>query len=338
MTTLRDILRGFRPVDGEVLRVAGTEVIAGAEAGVGVAPAVDEVPAEATFFLGASSGPFTGGASLTGATPTAGAFTTASDTPTTPAFTTASDTPFAAIDPRRLRVEVAVGAAVRLVVLHTRVGMSQLDIVAGEGAWIELTELFVAEAFAELTITQAAHSTCRTTLVQFSSANIACRIDLEGPQAENTLGGVFLAGDAEHCEVHLQTNHHAPDCRSNSSVRGVAGGTALGEFVGKVYVAPDAQHTDARQQSRNILLGEGARIRTEPQLEIYADDVKCTHGATVGQVDTEAILYMRQRGLSEVQARRLQIEGFVGEVVRGCGIEPLCDALMQAVADKMERM
>ena len=105
-----------------------------------------------------------------------------------------------------------------------------------------------------------------------------------------------------------------------------------------VYVAPDAQRTDARQQSRNILLSETARITTQPQLEIYADDVKCSHGATVGQMDAEAILYMRQRGLSEAQARRLQIEGFVGDVVVRCGIEPLCGAILELASAKMEKL
>ena len=93
----------------------------------------------------------------------------------------------------------------------------------------------------------------------------------------------------------------------------------------------------AQQQNRNILLSETARITTQPQLEIYADDVKCSHGATVGQMDSEAILYMRQRGLSEAQARGLQIEGFVGDVVRRCGIEPLCEAAMEAVVAKLEK-
>ncbi len=103
-------------------------------------------------------------------------------------------------------------------------------------------------------------------------------------------------------------------------------------------MAPDAQRTDARQQSRNVLLSDTARIVAEPQLEIYADDVKCSHGATVGRMEDDTILYMRQRGLSEAQARRLQIEGFVGDVVRRCGIEPLCEALAEAVAAKLERM
>lgn len=246
--------------------------------------------------------------------------------------------PFAAVDPRKLRIEAAAGASARIVVLHTAPDMSVLEVELAEGAQLELTELFTAEAFAEVSVKQAAHSRCRLTTVQLASANASYRIDLDGADAENELGGVFLATGGEHCVVKLRTVHNVADCRSDSYIKGVAGGQAVGEFSGLVYVAPDAQRTDARQQSRNILLSETARITTQPQLEIYADDVKCSHGATVGQMDADAILYMRQRGLSEAQARRLQIEGFVGDVVGRCGIEPLCGAIMERAAAKIETM
>ena len=246
--------------------------------------------------------------------------------------------PFAAVDPRKLRIEAVAGASARIVVLHTAADMSVVEVELGEEAQLELTELFTAEAFAEVSVKQAARSRCRLTTVQLSSANASYRIDLDGADAENELGGVFLAAGNEHCVVKLRTGHNVADCRSNSYIKGVAGGQAVGEFCGMVYVAPDAQRTDARQQSRNILLSRTARITTQPQLEIYADDVKCSHGATVGQMDAEAILYMRQRGLSEAQARRLQIEGFVGDVVTRCGIEPLCGAILERAAAKIETL
>lgn len=245
---------------------------------------------------------------------------------------------YAAVDPRKLLVELEAGASARLALVHTSPEMSSLRLVLGEGARLEVTELFTAEAFAEVKIEQAARSVCALTAVQLTSANASFTIDLNGSDAENRLGGVFLAGGEEHCVVKLRTNHNVPDCRSDSYIKGIAGGSAVGEFCGLVYVAQDAQHTDARQQSRNLLLSETARITTRPQLEIYADDVKCSHGATVGQMDAEAILYMRQRGLSEAQARRLQIEGFVGDIVHRCGIEPLCEAMMEAVSAKMEKL
>ena len=104
-----------------------------------------------------------------------------------------------------------------------------------------------------------------------------------------------------------------------------------------VYVAPDAQRTNSEQLSRNITIGN-ARIETLPQLEIYADDVKCSHGATVGQMDADAILYMRQRGLSLATAKRLQIEGFVDDVVLHLSIAGVEDVLMELMAEKLNRL
>lgn len=251
---------------------------------------------------------------------------------------TAAEQPFAAVDPQKLRVEVAAGVSARLVVVHGKPVASSLSLLLERGAQLEVTEVFLGEAFAEVHAVQAADSSCCLTAVQLAGANVSYRIDLDGAHAASKVGGLFLAADGEHCVMELRTVHNVPDCTSNSLVKGIAGGSGVGEFRGLVYVAPDAQRTDARQQSRNILLSDAARIVTKPQLEIYADDVKCSHGATVGQMDAEAIFYMQQRGLSLAQARRLQIEGFAGDVVRRCGIGELGEALMEAVARKMENM
>lgn len=139
-------------------------------------------------------------------------------------------------------------------------------------------------------------------------------IELSGEDAEVELYGVFVAREGANIKVHTEMRHNAPRCRSNQQVRGVASEGGYGLFDGLVYVAPDAQQTEAYQQSRNVLLAPSARIQTQPQLEIYADDVKCSHGATVGQMNEEEIYYMRQRGLSEEDARRLQLGGFVQEI------------------------
>ncbi len=245
---------------------------------------------------------------------------------------------FVAVDPRKLRVEVAAGAPARLVVVHEKALPSSLAVSLERDARLELTEVFLAGASSETGVTQRAGSRCSVASVQLAGANASYRVDLDEPGADSSVSGAFLAARNEHCVVRLCTNHRAPECRSDASVRGIAADGGLGEFRGLVYVAPDAQRTDACQQSRNILLGEGARIVSEPQLEIYADDVKCTHGATVGQMDAEAILYMRQRGLSRTLARRLQIEGFVGDIVRRACDGELGEALMEAVARKMELM
>lgn len=250
----------------------------------------------------------------------------------------AAGLPFAAVDPDRLSVEVEAGVEAALVVLHGSPDETSIDVRLAEGASLALTEIFVSEAFVECRIRQEARSRCSVMTAMFSSANVRYRTDLDGAGAESELDGVFVAGGDEHCVVELRTAHNVPDCRSRSAVKGVAGGRALGEFRGVVYVAPDAQRTDARQQSRNVLLGAEARIDTKPQLEIYADDVKCTHGATVGMMDNEAILYMRQRGLSLQQARSLQIEGFVDDIVLRCPLDAVREALVGAVAEKLEKM
>ncbi len=243
-----------------------------------------------------------------------------------------------AVDPGTLRFSVPEGASRSLVVVRTKADAAETEISVGRGAELSIVEICLAEAFVAARVRQEAGSRCRISVVELSGAHAGYTLDLDGSGAENRLQGLFLAAGDEHCELQVRVNHHTSDCRSDSLVKGVAGGRAVGEFRGLVYVAPDAQRTDARQTSRNLLLGREARIVAEPQLEIYADDVKCSHGATVGQLESDAILYMRQRGLSERQARRLQIEGFAGDVVARCGAAALGEALGDLVAAKLERM
>lgn len=243
----------------------------------------------------------------------------------------------AVVAPQELTVRVAAGVAARLSLLHAAAERSQVRVELGAGASLALTQLFGTGASASLHAVQAAGSRCTAGMVLLAEGAAEYRFELNAPDAECALDGVFVAGDAEHCEVGVRVEHNAAGCRSHSLVKGVAGGTATGAFRGLVYVAQDAQRTDARQQSRNLLVGRDARIATRPQLEIYADDVKCTHGATVGQLDDDAVLYMRQRGLSEAQARALQVEGFVGDVVSRIPSEPLRALLAEAVSRKLER-
>lgn len=140
-------------------------------------------------------------------------------------------------------------------------------------------------------------------------------IELDGEGADAEIFGLMVAGEGCKARVKTEMRHNAPGCHSNQIVRGIADGNGYGLFEGLVYVAPDAQQTEAYQTSRNVLLAPEARIQTLPQLEIYADDVKCSHGATVGQMNEEQIYYMRQRGLSDADARRLQLGGFMQEII-----------------------
>lgn len=162
-----------------------------------------------------------------------------------------------------------------------------------------------------------------------SRTNIVTR--MTGPHAEAVCDGVFVASKGVR-DVFMDVRHEACDCRSSELVKGMATEGAVGSFAGRIYVASDAQRTDASLLNRNIVLSEASRVYTKPTLEIYADDVKCGHGATVGKLDPEAIYYMRQRGLSEESARRLQLIGFATEVVERFGKGPtkrITDAIEQ---------
>lgn len=245
--------------------------------------------------------------------------------------------PLLALNPRNMVVEADTTAPVKLVIVHTQTNEASVELRLGENAQLSLTEVYLAEAFAEVRISQASGSRCRIVTAELRSANVAYRINLEGRGAENELSAVFVASDSEHCTIDLTTNHLVSDCKSDSLVKGVASGRSTGEFRGLVYVAPDAQRTDAQQQSRNIEIGD-AHIVTMPQLEIYADDVRCSHGATVGQLDDDAVLYMRQRGLSEKDARRLQTEGFVNDVASRCDVDAIAEMLSEEIAAKLEKL
>lgn len=243
------------------------------------------------------------------------------------------------VNPSTMKVVVAEGVAANLVLLHTEPTQASIDVELAEGASLSVGDFYLAGAFAEVKIKQSVSSECRMVVVQLGDANVMYDISLDGENASSTLHGVFVGTGSEHAVFDLTTRHNVSDCRSESLVKGVVSGRAAGEFRGLVYVAQDAQRTDARQTSRNVEIGNAAHIITKPQLEIYADDVKCSHGATVGQIDDEPILYMRQRGLSEQVARRLLLEGFVGDVVSHCeaGGE-LCAALAAEVESKLNKL
>jgi Fe-S cluster assembly protein SufD len=138
---------------------------------------------------------------------------------------------------------------------------------------------------------------------------------LNGEGVECALNGLYVA-DAERLVDHHTTIDHArPHCGSREVYKGILGDRARGVFNGKIVVRPDAQKTDAKQTNRALLLSEEAVINTKPQLEIFANDVKCTHGAAVGQIDDEALFYLRSRGLSDAEARQLLIQAFAADVL-----------------------
>jgi Fe-S cluster assembly protein SufD len=145
-----------------------------------------------------------------------------------------------------------------------------------------------------------------------------CRNELDtvlgGPGAFARLNGLFLGAGGQHLDNHTLVDHAMPHCSSDELYKGVLADTSRGVFRGRVLVRPDAQKTDAQQSNPNLLLSDRAEIDTKPQLEIYADDVKCSHGATVGQLDEDALFFMRSRGIGAVEARALLTRGFAHEI------------------------
>jgi len=157
---------------------------------------------------------------------------------------------------------------------------------------------------------------------------------LEGDAAECVLNGLYLADGTQHMDHQTYVEHIAPNCPSHELYKGILDGRSHGVFNGKVYVHPEAQKTDGKQSNNNLLLSDHARVDTKPQLEIFADDVKCTHGATVGRLDETALFYLRSRGLSNTVARKLLTYAFAADVLERLSLEPLRDALEARVLER----
>ena len=140
-------------------------------------------------------------------------------------------------------------------------------------------------------------------------------VRLAGEGARCTYDGAFIVAGRDEANIVTTVDHAAPGCQTRELVKGVAAGRGHGAFQGRIIVRPDAQKTDAHQLSRNLIIGDRAVIDTKPELEIHADDVKCSHGASVGDLDETALFYLRSRGIAEAEARRLLIDGFLREAV-----------------------
>jgi Fe-S cluster assembly protein SufD len=146
---------------------------------------------------------------------------------------------------------------------------------------------------------------------------------LAGEGASCLLNGLVLARGEEHIDDFMKVEHIGPHGTSRQSFNGILDGRAHGIFHGRIIVHPQAQRTDAKQTNRNLLLSDEALVDSQPQLEIHADDVKCTHGATIGQIDEEAVFYLRSRGLGEKEARTLLLSAFAGERLQPMKLAPI---------------
>ena len=147
------------------------------------------------------------------------------------------------------------------------------------------------------------------------SCDIKLDVRLAGEGAEANIYGAYVCGGEERVKIAVDMHHNLPHCNSRQLFKGVAGGTSKVDFYGKIIVAKDAQRTEAYQENHNILLTDGAKVDTKPQLEIYADDVKCSHGATIGRLNEEEQFYMRSRGITLEDAKVLQMISFIAPVL-----------------------
>tara|TARA_Y100000385_G_scaffold291820_1_gene372719 strand:+ start:16494 stop:17717 length:1224 start_codon:yes stop_codon:yes gene_type:complete len=178
----------------------------------------------------------------------------------------------------------------------------------------------------------AIHTICLEGKILRNNLNIA----VEGENCETKLNGVYLASGSEHFDNHTYVDHIAPNCNSSENYKGIIDDKATAVFNGKVMVQPDAQKINAFQSNQNILLSDDATINSKPELEIYADDVLCSHGSTTGQLDEEAVFYLRTRGVSEISAKKMMIRAFVFEVLEEIKLESFRTHIEDLIDEKFK--
>ncbi|HXJ91409.1 MAG TPA: Fe-S cluster assembly protein SufD, partial [Terriglobia bacterium] len=215
------------------------------------------------------------------------------------------------------------------------------ELVAGENAVVDYTRIQDEGTggyhVGILQLEQARSSSVTTHTISIGSSldREEARAVLNGEGAEALLHGLYVISGHQHVDNHTLIDHAKPHCSSREVYKGVLDGYAGGVFNGKIAVRQDAQKTDSKQSNKNLLLSENATINTKPQLEIYADDVKCTHGATIGQIDPEAVFYLRSRGIGLEEARNLLIQAFANDILNRIKFEPLRASLQRTLAARL---
>jgi Fe-S cluster assembly protein SufD len=203
------------------------------------------------------------------------------------------------------------------------------EVVVGEGTTVEHDKLQLESLSAfhigTTAIQQLAGSSVTSNSVALGGALVRNTVSvvLDGERCECTLNGLSLGTERQLIDNHTSIDHAHPHCESHELYKSVLDGAAKGVFNGKITVRRDAQKTDAKQTNKTLLLSDDATINTKPQLEIFADDVKCTHGATVGQLDEEQLFYLQTRGIGIEAARDLLTFAFATDVINRIHVEPL---------------
>jgi Fe-S cluster assembly protein SufD len=220
---------------------------------------------------------------------------------------------------------------------------SVTELVAGDNAVVEHLKFQDESQQAFHIATVAAHFGRASNVVTHSIA-LGAKLSrtniyatLAGAGLECILNGLYLTRGEQLADHYMIVEHAQPHCASHEYFNGILADKSKGVFHGRILVRPGAQKTDAKQTNKNLLLSDDATADTKPQLEIYADDVKCTHGATIGQLNDESIFYMRARGIALEKARRMLIHAFAGEIIDRVRCEPLREELDKVVWDRLEQ-
>jgi Fe-S cluster assembly protein SufD len=262
-------------------------------------------------------------------------------------YISSAKTPGDAILPRNL---IIAGANSKFTVVESYLSTGDTsyftnavtEIVAGDNAVVEHVKL-QDEAPAAFHIATIAGEFGRASNVTVHSFALGAklsrnniRVKLAGEGLECILNGLYLTRDEQLADHHMIVEHAQPHCASHEYFNGILDDKSKGVFHGRIYVHSIAQKTDAKQTNKNLLLSNNATADTKPQLEIYADDVKCTHGATIGQLNPESIFYLRSRGMSEDTARRMLIHAFAGEIIDRIRCKPAREVIDKLVWDRLE--
>jgi Fe-S cluster assembly protein SufD len=252
-----------------------------------------------------------------------------------------------AIHPRNL---ILAGANSRLTVVESYLSAASAayltnavtELIAGDNANVELLKL-QDEALDAFHVATIQGEFGRASNVNVHSFALGARLSrnniracLAGEGLECNLNGLYLTRGEQLADHHMIVEHAKPHSASHEYFNGILDDKSKGVFHGRILVRPVAQKTDAKQTNKNLLLSDNATADTKPQLEIYADDVKCTHGATVGQLNREAVFYLRSRGIGPETARRMLIHAFAGEIIERVKCAPVREELDKLVWDRLE--
>ena len=246
------------------------------------------------------------------------------------------------------RVLVVAGAGSRATVVENHVGDGGAslscpvgEIVIGESA--KLSHIVIQEedpeashlAVRQIHLAENSRYEAQSISLGGALARTDIGVAFEGENAVASLDGLYLTDGSQQADTHLTVRHAVANCESHQLYKGILGGSSRAVFNGRIVVDQDAQKTDANQANRNLLLSDAAVVNSNPQLEIFADDVRCTHGSTIGRLDEDAIFYLRARGIGAEDARRLLVEAFAGEVLDRIPIDEIRDRLVDAVGRRL---